>query len=155
MRLLGMVPGRRGSKLMARVLVTTFCAFFLVPPSFSLHHILPVAALVFAVTVNVAWIGLLGIWTLQISFLVPLAAVTSSHRWVGRICGYCCLSRPTRDETRRGSSTIRSSSCTGPRRRFSEITRLFCCREEPSVGQSRCRFDVQMAPIACHTSLHY
>jgi hypothetical protein len=37
--------------------------------------------------------------------------------------------------------------------RSREITRLFFCLEEPSVGQSRCRFDAQKSPIACHTSL--
>ena len=37
--------------------------------------------------------------------------------------------------------------------RSREITRLFFCLEEPSVGQSRCRFDAQKPPIACHTSL--
>ena len=50
----------------------------------------------------------------------------------------------TRDETRRRRSTIRSSSCTGDldaTLRSRDITRLFFCLEEPSVGQSRCRFD--------------
>ena len=37
--------------------------------------------------------------------------------------------------------------------RSRDITRLFFCLEEPSVGQSRCRFDAQKPPTACHTSL--
>jgi hypothetical protein len=37
--------------------------------------------------------------------------------------------------------------------RSRQIARLFFCLEEPSVGQSRGRFDAQKPPIACHTSL--
>ena len=68
MRLLGMVPGPRGSKLMARVLVTTSNAFLSFHSTSLLHRILPVAGLVFAVTVNVAWIGFLGFGLIKLIF---------------------------------------------------------------------------------------
>jgi len=38
--------------------------------------------------------------------------------------------------------------------RSRDITRLFFCLEEPSVGQSRCRFDAQMPPIE-HATRRY
>jgi hypothetical protein len=53
---------------MARVLVNPFCAFFSVHPTSLFHHILPVAGLVFAVTVNVAWIGFLGFGLFKLVF---------------------------------------------------------------------------------------
>ena len=53
---------------MARVLVTPSNAFFSFHPTSLFHHILPVAGLVFAVTVNVARIGFLGFGLFKLVF---------------------------------------------------------------------------------------
>jgi hypothetical protein len=45
---------------MARVIATHSNAFFSFHPTSLFYRILPVAGLVFAVTVNAAWIGFLG-----------------------------------------------------------------------------------------------
>jgi hypothetical protein len=43
-------------------------AFFLIHPTPLFHRIVPVAGLVFAMTVNVAWIGFLGFGLLKLIF---------------------------------------------------------------------------------------
>jgi hypothetical protein len=43
-------------------------AFFLVHPTPLFHRIVPVAGLVFAMTVNVAWIGFLGFGLFKLIF---------------------------------------------------------------------------------------
>ena len=102
---------------MARVLATPSNAFFSFHPTSFFHRLLPVAGLVSAVTVKHSLDRFSWLWTLQINFLVPLAAVTSAHRWLAATPGIAvCLGRPA---MKRGAprSTIRSSLCTWLRRR--------------------------------------
>jgi hypothetical protein len=53
---------------MAQDIVTRSIAFFLFRPISLFHRILPVAALLFAVIVNVAWIGFLGFGLFKLIF---------------------------------------------------------------------------------------
>ena len=53
---------------MARVLPPPSNAFFSFHPTSLFHRLLPVAGLVFAVTVNIAWIGFLGFGLFNLIF---------------------------------------------------------------------------------------
>ena len=53
---------------MARVLATPSNAFFSFHPTSFFHRLLPVAGLVSAVTVNIAWIGFLGFGLFKLIF---------------------------------------------------------------------------------------
>ena len=129
---------------------------FLVPPNLSLSSHFACGRLSFRSDRQRRSDRLSWIWTFQISFLVPLAAVTSAHRWVAASPGIAvCLGRPATKRGARGQRSyhrrVRGRDATETPRRYG----LFFCLEEPSIGQSRCRFDAQMPPIACHTSSRY
>jgi hypothetical protein len=53
---------------MAQAIARHFIAFFSFHPISLFHRILPLAGLVFAVIVNVAWIGFLGFGLLKLVF---------------------------------------------------------------------------------------